>query len=62
MNAFARCLLIACAIFVIAAIVLAIKKPASPSDVVDYRITSDEAKSIASCVAISLRENIPSPF
>jgi membrane protease YdiL (CAAX protease family) len=52
-------LIVACVILVTVAIVVVATRPASPDDVVDYRITDDQAKSIATAHLRSLAQPKP---
>ena len=54
-----RRLLIACAIAVALAILFTLRRPASPNDVIDYRITDDQAKSIATAHLRALQQPLP---
>ena len=54
-----RRLVIACAILVVLAIVFIATRPASPEDVIDYRVSASEAKGIAAAHLRSLGQRVP---
>lgn len=54
-----RRLVITCAIAVVAAILLSVRRADSPDDVINYRITSDQAKAIAAAHLRSLQQPLP---
>lgn len=54
-----RRLLIVCAIALLAAIAFSVRRPASPEDVIDYRLTGDQAESIAAAHLRALHQPLP---
>ncbi|HEX9160200.1 MAG TPA: CPBP family intramembrane glutamic endopeptidase [Thermoanaerobaculia bacterium] len=54
-----RRLMITCAMAVAIAVVLVIRRPASPDDVIDYRTTAEQAKQIATAHMRALQQPIP---
>ncbi|HEX7418996.1 MAG TPA: CPBP family intramembrane glutamic endopeptidase, partial [Thermoanaerobaculia bacterium] len=54
-----RRLLVACAMAIVMAIILTVRRPQSPDDVIDFSITEEQAKSIAAAHLRGLQQPLP---